>query len=42
MCIRDRKYGLVRKEDHIENTQSKLDNENINSLFDEIANSNET
>ena len=36
------KYGLVRKEDHIENTQSKLDNENINSLFDEIANSNET
>ena len=36
------KYGLVRKEDHIENTQSKLDNENINSLFDEIANTNET
>ena len=36
------KYGLVRKEDHIENTQSKLDNENFNSLFDEIANSNET
>ena len=36
------KYGLVRKEDHIENTQSNLDNENINSLFDEIANTNET
>ena len=36
------KYGLVRKEDHIENTQSNLDNENINSLFDEIANGNET
>ena len=36
------KYGLVRKEDHIENTQSNLDNENINNLFDEIANTNET
>ena len=36
------KYGLVRKEDHIENTQSNLDNENINNLFDEIANANET
>ena len=36
------KYGLVKKEDHIENTQSNLDNENINNLFDEIANTNET
>ena len=36
------KYGLVRKEDHIENTQSNLDNENINNLFDEIVNTNET
>jgi len=36
------KYGLVRKEDHIENTESNLDNENINNLFDEIANTNET
>ena len=36
------KYGLVRKEDHIENTQSNLDSENINNLFDEIANTNET
>lgn len=36
------KYGLVKKEDHIENTQSNLDNENINNLFDEITNTNET
>ena len=35
------KYGLVKKEDHIENAQSNLDNENINNLFDEIANTNE-
>lgn len=36
------KYGLVKKEDHIENTQSNLDNENINNVFDEIINTNET
>ena len=36
------KYGLIRKEDHIESTQSNLDNESINNLFEEIANTKET
>ena len=35
------KYGLVKKEDHIENNQSDLENENINSLFNDIANTKE-
>jgi hypothetical protein len=36
------KYGLVKKEDHIENNESELKNENINNLFEEIANTKET
>ena len=36
------KYGLVRKEDHVEKLESNLENENINNLFENIANSKET
>ncbi|MBH88163.1 MAG: cytoplasmic protein [Pelagibacterales bacterium] len=36
------KYGLVRKEDHIENSDTDLDNEDINNLFEDIANSKQT
>ena len=36
------KYGLVKKEDHIENNESDLKNENINNLFEGIANTKET
>ena len=32
----------VRKEDHIENSDTDLDNEDINNLFEDIANSKQT
>jgi hypothetical protein len=36
------KYGLVRKEDHIENIPATDNDENVNNLFEEIANIKET
>ena len=35
------KYGLVRQEDHIEKSETNLDNDNINNLFEDIASSKE-